>query len=214
MFVSEWMTQKVFTVAPGDGVSDAAKLMKGKSVKHLPVMKGSKLKGIVSDRDIKEYIPTKATSLDVYELHYLMQKTKVKEIMRTEVTTTTPGTPVEEAARLMLDNNIGCLPVLESGKLAGIISDLDIFRVLVSITGIRHTGHRISLTLPDRPGSIKEVADIIRLNGFKLRSILTSYDGMLKGTRMVVIRTGMEGDFNALKKGLTAAFKGIRIIKG
>jgi len=82
MFVSEWMTRKVFTVSPEQSISDAAEIAKERGIKHLPVVKGDKLKGILSDRDIKEYVPSKATSLDVYELHYLLAKTKVKEIMK------------------------------------------------------------------------------------------------------------------------------------
>ena len=80
MFVSDWMTKRVFTVSPDDSISGAAKLTNEKGIKHLPVIKDEKLKGIPSDRDIKEYVPSKATSLDVYELHYLLEKTKVKEV--------------------------------------------------------------------------------------------------------------------------------------
>ncbi len=87
MYVSDWMTKKVFTVEPDDYLSDALPLMKEKSIKHLPVVKSGKLKGLVSDRDIKEYTPSKATSLDIYELHYLLAKTRIKEIMKTKIIT-------------------------------------------------------------------------------------------------------------------------------
>jgi acetoin utilization protein AcuB len=178
-------------------------------------MKNDKLKGILSDRDIKEYSPSKATALDIYELHYLLAKTKVKHVMKTKVVTTTPNAPVEEAAMVMLDHNIGCLPVLEQGTLAGIISDKDIFRALVDITGVRHGGHRICLTIEDRPGSIKEVADIIRKHNFRLQGILTSYEGVKEGYRKVVIRTKGKGDFGSLKAEIEATFpKGCQIRKG
>ena len=162
MYVSDWMTKKVFTIETDDYLSTALSVMKEKGVKHLPVVKGNKLKGLVSDRDIKEYSPSKATSLDIYELHYLLANTRIKELMRTKVATTTPETPVEEAAMRMLDENIGCLPVQDNGNLVGIISDKDIFHALVDITGVRHGGNRICVTIEDRPGSIREVADIIR----------------------------------------------------
>jgi len=214
MFVSDWMTRKIFTVDPGDFVSDAVHTMKGQGIKHLPAVSRGKLKGILSDRDIKEFSPSKATSLDVYELHYLLANTKVKEIMRTEVFTTTPDAPVEEAALIMLDRNLGCLPVVEKGELVGIISDRDIFRVLVDITGIRHGGHRISLTLSDTPGSIKEAADIVRKHGFSLQSILTSYEGVRQGMRRIVIRTKGAGNYRGVKQELEGSYRNVEIKKG
>ena len=84
MFVSDWMTRKVFTLSPDDGIYDAIKLWKEKKIKHIPVLKDAKLKGILSDRDLRTFSPSKATTLDAYELHYLLAKTKVKEIMKTK----------------------------------------------------------------------------------------------------------------------------------
>lgn len=214
MFVADWMTKKVITISPDDSVSDAVKLMKEKKIKHIPVVRDEKLKGIISDRDIREFSPSKATSLDVYELHYLLATTKVKEMMKSKVITTSPETPVEEAAMVMHDQNIGSLPVLEKGKLAGIISDRDIFRVLVDITGVRHGGHRVSVTVEDRPGSVREVADIIRKHSFSLQSVLTSYEKAPKGFRYVVIRCYGEGKFGALKVELMGTFRGVKIDKG
>lgn len=214
MFVSDWMTRKVFTIAPENSVTDAISLIKGKNIKHIPVLKDGRLKGIISDRDIKEFTPSKATTLDVYELHYLLAKTKVKDVMKTRVITATPDTPVEEAAMMMHDQNVGCLPVMDHGTLTGIISDKDIFRVLVDITGVRHGGHRIYLTVEDRPGSIKEVADIIRKCEFHLQSILTSCDRVKEGFRDVVIRTQGKGSFKGLKADLENTFDNVKIIMG
>jgi acetoin utilization protein AcuB len=208
------MTKKVFTVGADGYLSDVISLMKDKSVKHVPVVKGGKLKGIISDRDIKEYSPSKATSLDIYEIHYLLANTKISGIMRTRVTTTTPDTPVEEAAMIMLDKNIGCLPVVDGGNLVGIISDKDIFHAMVDITGVRHGGHRVHVTIEDRPGSIREVADIIRRHGFHLQGLLTSYEGARKGYRNVVIRTTETGDFKGLKDDLEDNFRNVQIRKG
>jgi len=214
MFVSDWMTRKVFIIAPDSSVSDAVKLMKEKKIKHIPVVKDERLKGIISDRDIREFMPSKATSLDVYELHYLLATTKVKEMMKTKVFTITADSPVEEAAMLMFDYNIGSLPVVEDGKVVGIISDRDIFRVLVDITGVRHGGHRVAITVEDRPGSVREVADIIRKHGFRLQSILTSYEKAPKGYRHVVIRCFGDGKFGSLKAELMGTFVGVKIDKG
>jgi acetoin utilization protein AcuB len=188
--------------------------MRENGIRHLPVLKNDKLKGILSDRDIKEYSPSKATTLDIYELHYLLAKTKVQEVMKQKVLTTTPDTPVEEAAMVMLDKGIGCLPVLEQGRLAGIITDKDIFRALVDITGARHGGNRICVTLEDRAGSIKEAADIIRRHNFRLQGILTSYEGVKEGYRRVVIRTKGKGDFNKLKQEIERTYKICEVRKG
>jgi len=214
MFVSDWMTKKVFTVGPDEYLSDALALIREKRIKHIPVLKNGRLKGIVSDRDIRDYSPSKATSLDIYELHYLLANTKIKDFMRTEIETTAPDTPVEEAAMIMMDRNIGCLPVLADGELVGIISDWDIFRALVDITGVRHGGTRICVTIEDRPGSIKEVADIIRKYGFGLRGVLSSYEGVKEGYRKAVIRTHGKGDFNRMKAEIEGAFRVCRIKKG
>jgi len=211
MFVSDWMTKKVFTVEPDDYLADATFIMREKQIKHIPVLKNGRLKGIISDRDIKEFSPSKATTLDIYELHYLLAKTRIREIMKTKVVTTTPDTPVEEAALALLDHTIGCLPVMEGEGLAGIISDRDIYRALVDITGVRHGGHRICVTIEDRAGSIREVADIVRKNNFRLQGILTSYEGVREGYRKVVIRTKGKGDFKQLKEDIEGAFKGCQI---
>ena len=208
------MTTKVFTVAPDDGIIDALTVMKENCIKHLPVVKGDRIKGILSDRDIRELTPSAATSLDVYELHYLLAKMKVKDIMKTNLFATTPDTPVEEAAMVLYDEQIGCLPVVENGKIAGIISDRDIFRALIDITGCRHGGNRVYLTIEDRPGSIKEVADIIRKYGFGLQAILTSYERVPDGYRNIMIRTHGKGSFIGLKNELEEKYKGIKIKKG
>ncbi len=214
MFVSDWMTKKIYVVSPNDSISEAARITKEKEIKHLPVVKGSKIVGILSDRDIKEYVPSKATSLDVYELHYLLARTKVKEIMKKKIFTTNPDTPIEEAALTMHDNNIGCLPVIDKNDLIGIISDRDIFRVLVDITGIRHGGHRVFMLIEDKPGSIKDVADIIRKHGYTLKSVLTSYEGIKEGLRAVIIRMKGKGNFKGMKGELEGTFRGVQIKKG
>jgi acetoin utilization protein AcuB len=214
MYVWYWMTKKIFTVCPDDYLSDAIGLMKEHNIKHLPVLKNDKLKGLISDRDVRQYTPSKATSLDMYELHYILSNTRIKELMTAKVVTTGPDTPLEEAAMIMLDNNIGCLPIVDDGKVVGIISDNDIFRALVDITGVRHGGNRIYVTLEDRPGSIRELADIIRKDGFHLQSILTSYEGVREGYRSVVIRTAGNGNLKGMKEDLEAAYKNVQIRKG
>lgn len=211
MFVADWMTKQVVTVGPEESVGHAMHLMKEKAIKHLPVVREGKLLGVISDRDIKAFAPSKATSLDVYEINYLLAKAVVKDAMGPGLTTTSPDTPVEQAALEMLEKNIGCLPVVENGALVGIISDRDIFRALVDITGVRHGGHRICVTVADRPGTIREVTDVVRGKGFHLQGLMTSYEGVPKGSRRVVIRTDEAGDFAGLRAELERTLSFVKI---
>lgn len=214
MFVADWMTKQVVTVAPDDSISHAMHQMLERGVKHLPVVRDGAVVGVISDRDIRAYTPSKATTLDVYEINYLLAKAKVKDAMGAQLTTTSPDTPIEEAALTLLENDIGCLPVVEGGVLVGIISDQDFFRALVDITGVRHGGHRVCVTVADVPGSIRQVGDLIRSHGFRLQGILTSYEKVPKGSRSVVIRTGAEGDFEAMRAALEKAYSSVRIKRG
>jgi len=210
MFVSDWMTKKVYTVTPDDNISTAIKLLKEKKIKHLPVVKNdATIVGILSDRDIKDYTPSKATTFEIRELNYILFTTKVKEIMVKKVITAPPNMAIEEAAMIMYDNTIGCLPVVENHKLVGIISDKDLFRVLVDITGVRHGGHRFYVVMKDKPGVTGEVLDIVKKHGFTLDSVLTTYEGVKKGHKRVVVRTiGKEGDLDKAQGELSNLFGG------
>jgi acetoin utilization protein AcuB len=211
MFVADWMTRQVVTVVPDDSVSHAMNAMRERGIKHLPVMRDGAVVGVISDRDIKTFTPSKATGLDIYEINYLLAKATVKDAMGTRLRTTTADTPVEEAALLMFEKNIGCLPVVEGDVLVGIITDRDIFRALVDITGVRHGGHRICVTVADAPGTIREITDVVRHHGFHLRGILSSYEGMAKGARRVVVRTSTDGNFEALRADLEKTYTAVKI---
>jgi acetoin utilization protein AcuB len=206
MFVADWMTRQVITADPQESVLHAMHVMRDRGIKHLPVVKDGKLVGVISDRDIKAYCPSKATALDVYEINYLLSKASVREAMGARLLTIAPDAPVEDAAMMMLDENVGCLPVVAGETLAGIISDRDIFRALVDISGVRHGGHRICVIIADRPGTVKEVADIIRKHGFHLRGIMTSYEGVAAGSRRAVIRTTNEADFAPVRAELEKTY--------
>jgi acetoin utilization protein AcuB len=210
MFVSDWMTKKVYTVTTDDNISTAIKLLKEKKIKHLPVVKNdSAIVGILSDRDIKDYTPSKVTTFEIKELNYILFTTKVKEIMVKKVISAPPTMAIEEAALVMYDNNIGCLPVAEKGKLVGIISDKDLFRVLVDITGVRHGGNRFYVVMKDKPGVTGEVLDIVKKHGFTLDSVLTTYEGVKKGYKRVVVRTiGKEGNVENAQGELNNLFGG------
>lgn len=189
MLVREWMTPDVITVDENTSMMKALHIMKENRIRRLPVLSRGKLVGIVSDRDLKEASPSKATTLDVHELYYLLAEIKVKEIMTKNPITIQPDETVERAAVIMLENKISGMPVVNSqGELVGIITQSDIFRAFVNITGIYRGGVQFAFELEDRPGSIKEVADIIREYGGRIVSILSSTDMAAEGYRNVFIR--------------------------
>lgn len=189
MLVKGWMTSDVMTIDEDTSMMKASQIMKENNIRRLPVMHKGKLVGMVTDRDIKEASPSKATTLDVHELYYLLSELKVKDIMSKNVFTIGPEETVEKAAVKMLEHRISGLPVVnDKGKVVGMITQGDIFKVLVSLTGIYRGGIQFAFNLEDRPGSIKEVGDMIRKHGGRMVSILTSYDMCDEGCRHVYIR--------------------------
>src|SRR5512147_2916121 len=121
MLVEKRMKTTPITVGPDDSFRHAMNLIRQRGIRHLPVVEGNRLVGIVTDRDIRQASPSPATSLEMHELHYLLERVKVRDIMTSKVITVTPETPIEEGARLMLLHRIGSLPVLRGAALVGII---------------------------------------------------------------------------------------------
>ena len=189
MLVSNWMSKNVITVDVDDSMQNAMKLMKENGIRMLPVLKKEKLVGVVTDRDLKRASASDATTLDIHELLYLISKIKVGSIMTQNPVTVPRNFTVEETAVVLLRHKISGVPVVDqNGKVVGIITQADLFRVLISLTGVGKGGIQFAFQLEDRPGSIKEVADIIRLYGGRMVSILTSYEGVPDGYRKVFIR--------------------------
>jgi len=189
MLVKNWMSKNVITADVNASMQDAMKLLKENDIRMLPVTKKGRLVGILTDRDLKRASASDATTLEVHELLYLLTRIKVKDLMTKNPITVLPEFTVEETARVLLDHKISGVPVVDSqGNVAGVITQTDIFRVLISLTGIGNEGIQFGFKVDDRPGSIKEVADIIREFGGRMVSILTSYDGVPEGYRKVYIR--------------------------
>ncbi|MGB5748560.1 MAG: CBS and ACT domain-containing protein [Desulfobacterales bacterium] len=189
MLVTNWMSKNIITVDENESMHDAMKLLKEHDIRMLPVLKKGKLVGIVTDRDLKRASASDATSLDIHELLYLLTRIKVKNIMTKEVITVPPDFTVEETAQVLQKNRISGAPVVDAdGQIVGTITKTDLFRVLISLTGVGNKGIQFGLQVEDRPGSIKEVADIIRKFGGRMVSILSSYDQVPEGYRKVYIR--------------------------
>ena len=210
MLVREWMASDVLTIDENTSMMKALHLMKENKIRRLPVMSRGSLVGIISDRDLKEASPSKATTLDVHELYYLLAEIKVKEIMTKDPFTISADETVERAAVIMLEHKVSGLPVINKQKeVVGIITQSDVFRAFVNITGIYKGGVQFAFSLEDTPGSIKEVADTIREHGGRIVSILSSTDMAAESGRNVYFRIrGMTPEQSStLEKILRKKFK-------
>lgn len=189
MLIKNWMTKDVITVGPNTSMQSAMRLMQEHHIRTLPVMKKEKIVGVVTDLDIKRASASDATTLEVHELHHLLSKLKVKEIMNTEPILVPFDYTIEEAAEIMTHNQILGMPVVERKQhLVGVITKTDVFKALISLTGSGKKGVQFALLIEDHPGSIKGLTDIIREYGGRLLSILTSYDGVPQGYRKLYLR--------------------------
>jgi acetoin utilization protein AcuB len=208
MLVKYWMTTEVITVDEDVSLMQASKLMKEHGIKHLPVIQEHRLVGIVSDRDLKEAQPSDATSLDIHELYYLLDKVRIKSLMSTNLHTTTGEEVIERAAALMLDYDISALPVVDQeGKLKGIVTKGDLFRGLIAISGIQRAQLQIGLEIEDRPGAVKKVTDLIRTQGGRIVNFTTHYEEAPEGFRHLYIRCKAVENEDALFGKLEKNFK-------
>ena len=158
MLVRDWMTADPQTVTAATPVMDAMQRLRDGGYRRLPVVRDGKLVGIVTDRDLKEATPSKATSLSVYELNYLLSKLTIKEVMTAPVMTIGPDDAIEEAALVMETHRVSGLPVVDHGKLVGILTITDLLRAFVRFLGLREGGTRVTVDLPDEPGVLARAA--------------------------------------------------------
>jgi acetoin utilization protein AcuB len=157
MFVKERMTRPVITVPEDMTVPDAVNLFKREHIRRAPVVRSGKLVGFVSEADLLNASPSPVTSLSIFEVHYLLNKITVGQVMRKNVVTISGDTPIEEAARIMADNKIGGLPVVEDDFVVGIITQTDLFKVLLEMMGAREGGCRVTVLIPDKPGQFAKI---------------------------------------------------------
>ncbi|AEH51703.1 CBS domain-containing protein [Pseudothermotoga thermarum] len=174
MFVKDVMTKNVVTISPEASFFDAMDLMRQKNVRRLPVVKeNGEVVGIITEKDLFKASPSQATTLDMWEMTSLLSKLKVKQIMKREVIHVHPDTPIEEAAKLMADNKIGSLVVLKEGKLVGIITETDIFKVFITMLGARQSGIRYVFRLQNVPGILSKILYLMYQCGGDLISVAT-----------------------------------------
>ena len=214
MLVRDCMSKKIITINEDTPIMQALRIMKDNNIRRLPVIKNSDIIGMVTDKDLKEATPSKATSLDVHEIYSLLSEIKVKDIMSKDLYTIGPDESVEKAAMLMLKRKISGLPVLEKGNLIGIITQTDIFKALVDISGLTRGGVKIAVELPDIPGTTQEVINTIRTYSGRILSVMTSYDVDKEGHRHLFVRTDIEEKkLNELLEVIGRRFKVLYIIK-
>ncbi len=157
MLVKERMRRDPVTVKKDDSFRYALKLIRKEGIRHLPVLDGRRLVGIVTDRDLRQAAPSPATTLQVHELNYLLERLTVEAIMTKQVITVAPGAGLLEAARLLLGHKIGCLPVVEQEELVGIITQSDLLRALVDLQERAESVPSVELVVEERPGAIEAV---------------------------------------------------------
>ena len=150
MIVGKRMSKQLVTVPPNLSLTDAIALMKQEKIRHLVVVEKDKLVGLVTQNDLENSLPTKATSLSIWELNYLIEKILVKNVMIKDVVTASEEMPIEEAARLMVDNKISCLPVLRGKEVVGIITETDLFRIFLSTCILNHLSKFIDVCFINR----------------------------------------------------------------
>ncbi len=184
MNVGRRMSHQVITVQPETQITKAHKLMAQEKIQQMPVVKNGKLVGIVSERDILKAYPSSVTTLSVWELTSLLEKIKVKDIMIKNVQTVQEAASIEQAARLMADNKIGSLPVLHGDELVGIITEADLFNIMLEMLGGRRPGVRFSVTMPYQPGQIAKLTQAIYENGGDITA-LSTFEGDTPATFII-----------------------------
>ena len=206
MLVENWMATNIIAVKPDTSLLKCRNLLKEHQIRRLPVVDDqNRVVGIISDRDVKGASPSKATALEVHEMQYLLAELKAKDIMTAKPVTIKPWDSVEQAAIIMMDKKFGGLPVVsEDNKLVGIITDQDIFKLLINITGARVEGMQFAFELPDTPGSMRVIFDTMRKHNARIISVLSSYMEDNKRQIYVRIRSMEESAVEALVKDLEA----------
>jgi len=204
MLVEERMTSPAITIGPDVGVQDAMAMMRRDKVRRYPVVdRHGNLLGIVSEKDLLNASPSEATTLSVWEINYLLSKLTIDKVMTKDVITITRDTPIEEAARIMADNKVGGLPVVDGHKVVGIVTETNLFRIFLELFGARAKGIRLSVLLTNEPGSLNRLTGAVQsVNGNIVA--LGTFLGENTGNAMVTLKVdGVE--MEALKNAVAPA---------
>lgn len=192
MIVKDVMTKNPVYVSPDTNVTEAKALMVKKGISKLPVLdKDNRLVGIITKNDLLKAGPSEATTLDMFEIGYLLSKLTVSKVMTKKVVTVTENEVVEEAARIMVDNEIGCVPVMKEDLLVGIVTESDLFHLFTDMFGARHNGVRATISTDDKPGQLARIAtEIASLKG-NIVSVVTREASDPSNRRITLKITGI-----------------------
>jgi acetoin utilization protein AcuB len=172
MFVKDVMTMNVVSIPGNTSIADAKRIMEAHKIRRLPVVDRGKLAGIVTERRLEQYTPSKATSLSVWEIGYLLGNTPVKDIMEKNVVTVTPDMTVEEALGVAQGNGVGALPVVENGRLVGMVTTNDFFyKIANPVLGIGMPGTRVEVIGKGKDTVIEYVVSLANTQGIRIITI-------------------------------------------
>ena len=202
MLVHDRMSKNPYTIQADTPVEEALTRMREVHVRRFPVLdKSGKLVGIIAEKDLLYASPSPATSLSIYEMHYLLSKLTVGEVMIKDVITVTEDMPVEDAARIMTDHKIGSLPVVREGQLVGIITETDLFKLFLELLGARKKGVRLTMLVPDVKGELAKITTAIAQRGGNIIALGTflgedptnqlvtvKVNGVLKDTLVAILK--------------------------
>lgn len=192
MIVGKRMSHPLLTISPDMPISEAISMMNTEKVRHLVVVEKNKLVGLVTKNVLESALPSKATTLSIYELNYLIDKITVANVMVKDVFTADEAMPVEEAARIMADNKISCLPVLRGQEVVGIITETDLFHIFLELLGARHSGVRFSAEISNELGTIAKLSQAINSVGGDIIAFGTFAGETLSVSEVTVKVQGVE----------------------
>jgi len=208
MHVGRIMRTDLVTITPDTSLVKAKEIIAEKLIEHLLVVdKDGKLVGIVSDRDLKKTWASPATTLSAHELNYLLKQLSVDTMMVKKIITITPGTTIERAGRIMQENRISALPVMEHDRLVGIITTTDVMGVLLDAIGINDKSTRFVVLMEDRVGMVADVTRILKEEQINIRSLVTWPEKKYPGIYQLVLRVGAEDGKKAISALTEAGFK-------
>lgn len=189
MLVAHWMSTRLVSIGPEASLGEALQLTEDYQVSRAVVVDDDKLVGILTDRDMRSAKPSEAMPPPQEEIERLYAEVKVRDMMTPNPYTSYIHETLEEAALTMLQRKVGGLPVMDDdNKVVAVITQSDVFRALISLTGVAEGGVQFSLEIEDVPGKMRKVAEVIRSHGGRVVSVLQSYDRVAQGWRRVFIR--------------------------
>ena len=169
MAVKDFMTRKVVYVSPDTTVAHTADMMREQGLRRLPVIENDRLVGVVTERTMAEASPSKVTSLSIYEMNYLLNKTKIRDIMARDDVTVSPYASLEDAVYAMMKNQVGILPVVEAGQVFGVITEKDVFKAFLEVSGYGEEGIRVIITADDTVGTLAKIVDTISADNLNIK---------------------------------------------